>query len=39
MPGTMPSGEKAAAEIEFRWTARRREQFGVNPVVRRRDVS
>jgi hypothetical protein len=26
-------------EIESRWTARRREQLGVYPVVRRRDVS
>jgi len=34
-----PPGEKGAVEIESRSTARRREQLGVYPVVRRRDVS
>jgi len=33
------TGEEGAVEIESRWTARRREQLGVYPVVRRRDVS
>jgi putative transposase len=33
------TGEEGAVEIESRWTARRREQLGVNPAVRRRDVS
>jgi putative transposase len=33
------TGEEAAVEIESRWTARRREQLGVHPEVRRRDVS
>jgi hypothetical protein len=33
------TGEEAADEIESPWTARRREQLGVYPVVRRRDVS
>jgi len=32
------TGEEGAVEIESRWTARRREQLGVHPVVRRRDV-
>jgi len=31
--------EEGVVEIESRWMARRREQLGVNPVVRRRDVS
>jgi hypothetical protein len=31
--------QEAAVKIESRWTARRREQLGVYPVVRRRDVS
>ena len=29
--------EEGVVEIESRWMARRREQLGVNPVVRRRD--
>jgi putative transposase len=33
------TGEEGAVEIESRWTARRREQLGVYPVVGRRDVS
>jgi hypothetical protein len=33
------TGEEGAVEIESRWTARRREQLGVYPLVRRRDVS
>ena len=33
------TGEECGVEIESCWTARRREQFGVYPVVRRRDVS
>ena len=33
------TGEEGVVEIESRWTARRREQFGVYPVIRRRDVS
>jgi hypothetical protein len=40
--GTGPhdaTGEEGAVEIESRWTARRREQLGAYPVVRRRDVS
>ena len=32
-------GEEGAVEIESRWTARRREQLGAYPAVRRRDVS
>jgi len=31
--------EEGSVEIESRWTARRREQLGVYPVVGRRDVS
>ena len=33
------TAEEAAVEIETRRTARHREQLGVYPVVRRRDVS
>jgi hypothetical protein len=33
------TGEECGVESESRWTARRREQLGVYPVVRRRDVS
>jgi REP-associated tyrosine transposase len=33
------TGEEGAVEIESRWTARRREQLGVYPMVRRRQVS
>jgi putative transposase len=33
------TGKECAVEIESRWTARRRVQLGVYPVVRRRDVS
>jgi putative transposase len=33
------TGKECAVEIESRWTAHRREQLGVYPVVRRRDVS
>jgi putative transposase len=33
------TGEECGVEIESRWTARRREQLGVYPVVSRRDVS
>ena len=33
------TGEEGAVEIESHWTARRREQLGVHPLVRRRDVS
>jgi putative transposase len=33
------TGEECVVEIESRWTARRRGQCGVYPVVRRRDVS
>jgi len=33
------TGEEGVVEIESRWTARRREQFGVYRVVRRRDGS
>jgi putative transposase len=33
------TGEEGAVEIESRWTSRRREQLGVYPVVRRRDIS
>jgi len=33
------AGEECGVEIESGWTARRREQLGVYPVVRRRDVS
>jgi hypothetical protein len=33
------TGEEGVVEIESRWTARRRQQLGVYPVVRRRDVS
>jgi len=33
------AGEEGAVKIESRWTARRREQLGVYPAVRRRDVS
>jgi putative transposase len=33
------TGEECGVEIESRWTARRREQLGVYPAVRRRDVS
>ena len=33
------TGEECGVEIESRWTARRREQLGVYPVVRRREVS
>ena len=33
------TGEECGGEIESRWTARRREQLGVYPPVRRRDVS
>jgi len=33
------TGEEGAIEIESRWTARRREQLGVYPVVRRHGVS
>ena len=33
------TGEEFRVEIESHWTARRREQLGVYPVVRRRDVS
>ena len=32
------TGENCGVEIESQWTARRREQVGVFPVVRRRDV-
>jgi len=35
----LATGEEGAVEIESRWTARRREQLGVYPAVRRRDVS
>jgi hypothetical protein len=31
--------EEAAVELESRWTARRREQLGVYPVIPHRDVS
>jgi putative transposase len=33
------TGEEGAVEMESRWTARRGEQLGVYPPVRRRDVS
>jgi len=33
------TGEDCGVEIESGWTASRREQLGVHPVVRRRDVS
>jgi len=33
------TAEEAAVETESHWTARRREQLGVYPPVRRRDVS
>ncbi|MGA8491022.1 MAG: transposase [Terriglobales bacterium] len=33
------TGKECGVEIESHWTARRREQLGVYPVVRRRDVS
>jgi len=33
------TGAECGVEIESHWTARRREQLGVYPVVRRRDVS
>lgn len=33
------TGEEGAVEIESYWTARRRQQLGVHPVVRRRVVS
>jgi putative transposase len=33
------TGEECGVEIESHWTARRREQLGVCPLVRRRDVS
>jgi len=33
------TGEECGVEIESRRTARRREELGVYPVVRRRDVS
>jgi len=36
-PGAAPG--EGTVEIESRWTARRREQLGVYPVVRRRNVS
>jgi hypothetical protein len=43
LPGTSAShyttGEEGATEIESRWTARRREQLGVYPPVRRSEVS
>jgi hypothetical protein len=32
------TGEEGAVEIESHWTARRREQLDVYPVVRRRNV-
>jgi len=33
------TGEEGAVEVESRWTERRREQLGMYPVIRRRDVS
>ena len=33
------TGKECGVEIESHWTARRREQLGLYPVVRRRDVS
>jgi putative transposase len=33
------TGEECGVEIESHWTARRREQRGAYPVVRRRDIS
>jgi putative transposase len=33
------NGEECGVEIESRWTARLREQIGLHPAVRRRDVS
>jgi putative transposase len=33
------TGEEGAVEIESRWTAGRREQLFVHPLIRRRDVS
>ena len=33
------TGKECAVEIESHWTARHREQLGLYPVVRRRDVS
>ena len=33
------TGEEGMVEIESHWTARRREQLDVRPVVRRRDLS
>jgi hypothetical protein len=33
------TGDECGVEIESRWTARRRDQLGVYPVVGRRDVS
>ena len=33
------TGKECAVELESHWTARRREQLGVHPLVRRRDLS
>jgi putative transposase len=33
------TGEDCGVEIESHWTTRRREQLGMYPLVRRRDVS
>jgi putative transposase len=32
------TGEQCGVEIESHWTARRHEQFGMYPTVRRRDL-
>jgi len=39
VPGAMQPGKNVESRLNLTWTARRREQLGARPLVRRRDVS